>query len=450
MISLQGAFSTRGADALLTLLIFSGANALAWEDPPRPIVFEEQILPIFKEHCLECHAGESPAGGLSLQNIQSLVDGGQTGRVVTVGQSQQSYLYHLVKRGDMPRQPGRRISDAEVETIRSWIDHGLVAHAVYEIPEFQESIGPQDRQHWAYRQLAIPALPRLDRGLAARGPVDLFILRKLSRDDLTLAPLADDRTLLRRLYLDLVGVPPTPAQQRAFAEDASPDVYARRVDRLLASPQFGVRWGRYWLDLAGYSDTVGFDHNPTHIIVSEGKWKYRDYVIDALNRDLRYDEFVRQQLAGDQLVAWKDPDLYYSAEIREHLVATGFLRTARDQTHEGVGVITQNFYNVLHDTTEIVTSSLLGLTVKCARCHDHKFDAIKQRDYYRIQSLLMPSYNPNDWRPVFPFVDQGKPVRDRTATPGGDASCESTYRGGGQGPSTREADVAGVGPSGRH
>jgi hypothetical protein len=239
------------------------------------------------------------------------------------------------------------------------------------------------------------------------------VLAELEENGLEFSPDADPVTLVRRASLDLVGLPPTPDEVDAFVADtdaARPDAYERLLDRLLASPHFGERWGRHWLDVAGYTDTVGFDIDAALIIQSDGKWRYRDYVIRSFNEDKPYDRFVTEQLAGDELVDWRNAEKF-TPEIRELLVATGFLRTAQDYTHEPESNIPLNHFAVLHDTIEIVGSSLLGLTLNCARCHDHKFDPIPQQDYYRLMAVFTPAYNPNDWRAVTPY----KPgIQDRS------------------------------------
>ncbi len=232
-----------------------------------------------------------------------------------------------------------------------------------------------------------------------RTPVDAFLLARLEAKQLAFSAEADPATLVRRAYLDLLGIPPTPEEVDAFENDPLPDRFERLVDRLLASPHFGERMGRHWLDVAGYVDTIGFDTDATNVILSEGKWRYRDYVIAAFNRDKPYDRFVREQLAGDEIYDWRRA-ARFTPEIREALVATGFLRTARDLTHEDVGVIPQNFFGIVHDTLEIVGTGLLGLTLNCARCHSHKFDPIPQEDYYRLMAVLTPAYNPHAWRTV--------------------------------------------------
>lgn len=265
-----------------------------------------------------------------------------------------------------------------------------------------DAVTEADRNFWSFRKPASPPLPTLKASGAARSPIDAFLLAKLEAKGVSLAPQADPRVLVRRMSLDLIGLPPTPAEVDAFLADNAPGAIERLADRLLASPRFGERWGRHWLDVVGYTDTIGFDVDADLIIMSEGKWRYRDYVIRALNEDKPYDRFLTEQLAGDEMVEWRTAPTY-NPETLDLLVATGFLRTAMDFTHEEVGVIPQNFYGVLHDTIEIVGSSVLGLTLNCARCHSHKFDPVPQEDYYRLMAVFTPAYNPSNWKVVFPF-----------------------------------------------
>jgi len=316
----------------------------------------------------------------------------------------------MVRRGAMPPRGKMKLSGPEVERIRAWIAGGMAAAAKYTIPPRQDPITPQDREHWAFRRLATPTVPSPRHSERVVTPVDAFIETRLEDTGLSLARLARRDTLLRRISLDILGIPPTPGDQEDFLADRRHDAYERLVDRLLASPRFGQRWGRHWLDVAGYADTVGFDHGPNQVIMTEGKWRYRDYVIDAFNNDYPFDRFLQEQLAGDELVEWKTA-ARYSPETIRYLVATGFLRTSRDQTHESVELITPSYYEVLYETMDVVAGGLLGLSVKCARCHDHKFDAIPQRDYYRLMATLITSYNPTAWRPVYPF---DKKVNDRS------------------------------------
>ena len=406
--------------------------------------FESDILPILQSRCHACHGGNESKGGLTLESVQTMLNGAESGSVVVPGQPKQSYLLHRIRRREMPPKGREPVTKAERKLIERWIQGGMPAREKWTLPPQRDLVTDEDRQHWAYRRLrsvkppdgssplkkgsdplegvrnkAKAGRPERVRPLfqrtashaeRVRTPIDSFVLRRLEDAELSLAKPAEPATLARRVWLDLIGIPPTPQELQTFLTDQRFDAYERLVEQLLASPMFGERWGRHWLDVAGYADTVGFDHGPTQVILSEGKWRYRDFVVDSTNADVPYDQFLRQQLAGDELVDWKNAD-EYSPEIVTNLIATGFLRTARDQTHESVGVITPNYYEVLHDTMEMMNRGLLGLTLQCTRCHDHKFDAFTQRDYYRIMATLMPAYNPNDWRPVFPFDEK---VNDRT------------------------------------
>jgi hypothetical protein len=278
----------------------------------------------------------------------------------------------------------------------------VVAAARAEAPSSGES-------HWAFQPPARPAIPAVRGAHRVRTPVDAFLLAQLEAHGLTFTPDADRLTLNRRASLDLLGLPPALEDVDAFLADGRPDAYERLLDRLLASPHFGERWGRHWLDVVGYADTVGFDTDANTLVLSAGKWRYRDYVIAAFNSDKPYDRFVTEQLAGDEMDDWRNATTFTPA-IRERLIATGYLRTARDQTHEPESNIPLCYYGVLHDTVAIVGNSLLGLTLQCSQCHDHKFDPISQTDYYRLMAVFTPAYNPRDWRAVYPW----KPgIRDR-------------------------------------
>jgi len=270
-------------------------------------------------------------------------------------------------------------------------------------------VSARDKEHWAFRKVRRPTVPVARNAARSNTPIDAFLLKQLDASRLSFSRHADRATLLRRACLDLHGLPPTPKELAEFLADSSPDAFVRQVNRLLASPRFGERWGRHWLDVVGYADTVGYDIDPNGVILSEGKWKYRDYVIRSLNADKPYDRFLTEQLAGDELVDWRHA-AQFTEEIREDLIATGYLRTANDNSHEPESNIPLIYYGVLHDTVEMVGNSLFALTVNCARCHSHKFDPIPQRDYYRLMALFTPAYNPNNWKPVFPWKPE---IHDR-------------------------------------
>ena len=273
-------------------------------------------------------------------------------------------------------------------------------------------LAPRSSQHtdrvgsksWALTKLDQPKLPSVAGKHRGQTPIDMFVLAKMKSrgPELSFSSVAPLATLIRRAWLDLVGLPPPPADVDAYRKDTRADAYERMIDRLLASPYFGERWGQHWLDVVGYSDTVGYDFEPENIIETDGKWRYRDYVVRSLNSDKPYDQFITEQLAGDELVNWREATQYTNT-IREHLIATGYWRTAKDFTHEDAGNILSNYYAVLHDTVEILGTTFLGMTLQCARCHDHKFDPITQVDYYRLMSLITTAYNPQAWMPVYPY-----------------------------------------------
>ncbi len=251
---------------------------------------------------------------------------------------------------------------------------------------------------WAFRSLSWPNIPKLNAGGRTVTPVDSFVLARLAETGLHFSPEADRPTLLRRASYDLLGLPPTPEEIDAFAADDRTDAYERLIDRLLASPHFGERWGRHWLDAAGYSDITGGDNDAGIIKLSEGKWKYRDYVVRAFNDDKPYDRFLIEQLAGDELVDWRAAKSF-TPQIKELLIATGFLRSAGDDTDEKELLTPDILNGILQRTSEVVANDLLGLTLGCAKCHDHKYEPIPQQDYYRLLATFTPTFNPTAWVP---------------------------------------------------
>jgi hypothetical protein len=253
-----------------------------------------------------------------------------------------------------------------------------------------------DRGFWAFRPPRMPAVPQVAGAHRVRTPIDAFLLARLKQRGLAFAGDADRYALVRRVTFDLIGLPPTPAEVDAFVADTRPDAYERLLDRLLASPHFGERWGRHWLDAAGYVDVLGGDNDLGTIKLGAGKWRYRDYVVRAFNQNKPFDRFLTEQLAGDELLDWRSTPRY-SAEMQELLVATGFLRVASDDTDENELNTLDIRHGVLNRTVETVASNLLGMTLSCAKCHDHKFDPIPQEDYYRLTALFAPALNPDNW-----------------------------------------------------
>jgi hypothetical protein len=250
--------------------------------------------------------------------------------------------------------------------------------------------------HWAFQQLVKPTPPAVQRTDRVRTPVDRFILAKLEAQRLSLSPDADRVRLARRVYFDLTGLPPSPGEIDQFVADDDASAYERLLDQLLASPHYGIRWGRHWLDIVGYTDSISFDddYGPP-IGFHNGKWRYRDYIVRAFNRNKPYDRFIREQLAGDEMVEWRDAPKY-NDEILEDLIATGYLRCCEDISQEDPRP--PIIWSVLHDTVRQIGTSFLGLTLQCAQCHNHEYEPIPQADYYRLMALITPAFNITDWK----------------------------------------------------
>jgi hypothetical protein len=362
--------------------------------PPARLTFEQHVRPILKAHCLECHGETSkPRGGLDLRLRRLLVAGGDSGAGVAPGNPGDSLLIQRVAEGQMP--PGKvKLSAAEIDVLRRWIAAGAPTAR----PEPAKlapglHISDDDRSFWSFQPIRRPALPPVQQRQLVRTPVDAFLLAKLEARDLSFAPQADRATLIRRLSFDLLGLPPTPEEVHAFVADRRPGAYERLVDRLLASPHHGERWGRHWLDVAGYADSHGYTGADP---VRQHSWKYRDWVVRALNADMPYGRFVTLQLAGDELV--RPPHTNLTPAQRDRLIATGFLRTAPDGTASpGVDRATAS-NQVVADTLQIVSTAILGLTMQCARCHNHRYDPIPQADYYRLRAVFAPAYDVVSWK----------------------------------------------------
>jgi hypothetical protein len=366
--------------------------------PDKKPVFEQDVLPILKAHCVKCHGGEKPKAKLNLGSIAGMLKGGESGPVLVPGSADKSLLFEMVSKGEMPPAKEKiKLTADQVAVLKGWIEGGAAASAkVAETNELGHLVSDQDRRFWAFQKPIRPPVPQVRHRDRVRTPIDAFILAKLEEKGLTLAPDADRLALIRRAALDLLGLPPSPEQVETFLADTRPDAYERLIDRLLASPHYGERWGRHWLDAAGYADTIGGDNDPGQAFLRESMWRYRDYVVRSLNDDKPYNRFLMEQLAGDEMEDWRSaPTL--TPHHQELLVATGLLRTSVDHTFEDELNRPFERYQVLHDTIENLASNLLGLTVACARCHDHKFDPIPQVEYYRLLACLKPAYNPEAW-----------------------------------------------------
>ncbi len=364
------------------------------------LVSEREVFAILGGKCLVCHGRRVQKAGLDLRSRESLLKGGKSGPAITPGDPEKSLLVQRIASQQMPppalqeQFSVRGLMQDELEKVKAWIARGAPPEGSEQ--GLQTSGGPgvseKDRQHWAFRPPVRPAVPAVQ-AQQARNPVDTFLLAKLAEKSLSYSEPADRATLLRRATLDMTGLPPTAAELEAFLADRSPDAYGKVVDRLLASPRYGERWARFWLDAAGYADSEGAvsADNIRHFA-----WRYRDYVIRSLNADKPYDVFLTEQIAGDELFDYKAQKELTADQI-EKLVATGFLRMGPDSTYS----TEQNFIPERFDTIageiEILGTSVMGLTIGCARCHDHKYDPIPQRDYYRLSAVLQTAYDPFDW-----------------------------------------------------
>ena len=362
----------------------------------------KQALSLFQTRCIRCHNPEKHKGKLDLTSGESIRRGGKHGPAVVAGKPDESRLWQLVRDNRMP--PKEPLADTERTLLRRWIEQGA--------PEPLSAA-----THWAFRSLSQPPIPALAANTRLETAVDRFIVAALEQKGLALSPQADPATLLRRVYFDLIGLPPTPAELDAFLSDPSPRAYEAVVERLLASPHYGERWGKHWLDAAGYADSNGYFSADSDRPLA---YHYRDYVVRAFNEDRPYDRFVREQLAGDELAGYT-PGGDIDSQTAELLAATHFLRNAPDGTGESDGnpdEVRTDRFSVLEGNLQITMSCLLGVTIQCARCHDHKFEPITQQEYYRLQAVFFPAYCPDHWV---------KP-NERTVTVGSRAEREENVR----------------------
>ena len=378
---------------LLTLPPEPGAAASEPKTPePTPPVeravdFQADVLPIFEASCFKCHGPAMAMGGLRLHTRSDLLAGGDKGAAVLEGNSAGSRLIHLVAgMGDL-KMPldGEPLSPEQVGVLRAWIDQGAVwpqgaAVSGRGTPDEARGGPASGEVHWAFRPVRQDPPPRIADGDWIRNDIDAFVLQRLRSEGVEPSPEAGRSTLIRRLYLDLLGLPPTPAQRERFLSDRRPYAYERLVNRVLSSPHFGERWARHWLDLARYADSDGFEKDN----VRPHAWRYREWVIDAYNRDLPYDQFVVEQLAGDLL-----PD----ATV-EQKTATGFHRNTLTNTEGGVDPEEYRVEQVV-DRTDTTGLAFMGLTVGCARCHSHKYDPISHREYYQLFSFFNTAIEKN-------------------------------------------------------
>ncbi|REJ89614.1 MAG: DUF1549 domain-containing protein [Planctomycetota bacterium] len=341
-------------------------------------LFKQEVRSLLVNECLRCHGGDDTEGEFDLSTRETLLKGGSSGPAVVAGDASRSRLMRLIRHEDEPYMPmdSGKLSDDEIDLIARWIDN----LAPYDKPLLEgdrddedwttREVADESRDFWSLQPLARPSAPAVETAGWCSSPIDQFTLSRLETAGIAPNPQASRRTLIRRASLDLTGLPPTHGEVEAFVNDPAPDAWERLIDRLLASPEYGERWGRHWLDLARFAESHGFEHDYDR----PSAFHYRDFVIQALNQNMPYDQFVRFQLAGDEL----------APQNRLALMATGFLAAGVHSTQITINEAERHRYDEMDDMLNTACTAFLGLTVGCARCHDHKFDPIPMADYYRM------------------------------------------------------------------
>ena len=356
----------------------------------KPLHYETDIRPIMKAMCFHCHGEESELqGGLDVRLVRLMVSGGESGPSLVPGDSSSSLLWHRIESDEMP-EGQKKLSGREKDLIRRWIDDGCETLRTEPNDVADARFTPEELAFWSFQPVSKPSVPAPD-GYPIDTPIDGFVASKLKNSGLSFSPEADRPTLLRRLSFDLLGLPPTPEDLDAFVSDTSVNAYEKVVDRMLASPDYGVRWGRHWLDVAGYAESDGNDGEDKS---RPHAWRYRDYVVSVLNEDKAYDHFLTEQIAGDELVG----SALNSDDPRhvELLTATALLRMAPDVTATNDTIVDRN--QAIADCLKVVSSATIGLTIGCAQCHDHRYDPISAEDYYRYRAIFDPAFSLQSWK----------------------------------------------------
>jgi hypothetical protein len=358
----------------------------------------EVMTRVFFTHCISCHGKLKQESGLDLRSVEGMLRGGKSGPAIVPGNPESSLVYRRLVADEMPPRTSvlgdsnyvRRVSPDELELVRAWIAGGAPA-----LPPLALESGAKVKHvdFWSFRPRRQTPVPEVTHIEDVRTPIDAFILQKLESRNLRLSQPASKLRLLRRAYFDLFGLPPSAEESAQFMADNRDKAYEELIDRLLKSPRYGERWAQHWLDAVGYADSHGkIDRDQFRPYM----WRYRDYVIRALNADKPYDQFLAEQIAGDELIQGEKTG-GQAGEI-EALIATSFLLTATDATDEAAFNFIPNRFGVLAEQIDIFSTAVMGLTMECARCHNHKFDPISQNDYYRFSAILQSSLDPYDWR----------------------------------------------------
>jgi len=374
--------------ALATLAVVAVETDPAKPSPEQIQFFESQVRPILETACFKCHGGEAKIkGGLRLTTRAAILSGGDTGPAISIDQPAKSLLLKAIsyKDEDLQMPPKEQLPKEKIATLTKWVEMGApwpageatvatgTGSAPAPNPHSPPKVTPETMKFWSYQPVKRPPVPQVKEQTWVKDPIDNFILQKLEAAGLAHAAPASKTALIRRAYYDLTGLPPKPQEVEAFLNDQSPDAYENVIDRLLASPQYGEKWGRHWLDVVRFAETNSFERDG----VKPNAWKYRDYVINAFNNDKPYDQFVREQIAGDEL-----PNA-----TPESIIATGFYRLGAwdDEPSDKL----QARYDELDDIVTTVGQGFLGMTMNCCRCHDHKIDPIPQKDYYSLVAFFI-------------------------------------------------------------
>jgi hypothetical protein len=383
--------STRWPLASAMGLILIAVPAFSQRAP----LFKSEIQPVLEKNCVGCHGLQQKMAGLDLSSFATMMQGSTSGPVIAPGKPERSLLWKMIENDQMPK--GGKLSVADKQLIRAYIEQGrFPTQATESEGEIQKReaarITADDRNWWSFKKPVKAPVPAVANKDQVRTGIDAFVLSELEKKGWKMEPEADRITLIRRAYFDLTGLAPTAAEVKVFVEDKSDNAWEKVVDYLLASPHYGEQWGRHWLDVAGYSDSRGDAGDSDR----EAVWKYRDYVIHAFNNNKPINRFLVEQMAGDQLVNYK-PGTQPAPDQVGPLTATGFLRTTADITDNQTIYEVDKYFDAQQKAMETSLSAVMGVTIQCARCHDHKFDPILQRDYYKMMSIYQAVWDPENW-----------------------------------------------------
>ncbi|HUG19126.1 MAG TPA: DUF1549 domain-containing protein, partial [Planctomycetaceae bacterium] len=389
------------------------------QESPDSVHFEKHVRPVLVEQCFDCHSDGSVESNLRLDSLAGMLKGGLRGPAIIPGKPEESLLISALRHSErLKMPPKRKLKTSDIAQLAKWIADGALwpGEEPPSIPEKDPAKGvvfdESQLSYWSFQKPVELNVPEVADKSWVQNPIDAFVLKRLEQAEVHPAPRADRRTLIRRASFELIGLPPTPAEVEAFVNDTSSDAFEKMVDRLLDSPRYGERWGRHWLDVARYADSNGLDEN----LAYANAWRYRDYVIESFNNDKPFDQFVREQIAGDLLI---DDDTPLEQRL-DRLTATGFLCIGPKMLAEDDPVKLQ--MDIVDEQIDTVGRAFMGLTLGCARCHDHKFDPISTADYYGLAGVFKSTQTMDTFTVVAQWHE--RPL----ATPEAEAQVEAHRR----------------------